>query len=137
MSNNLKKIDSIYKINESIPTTAISLDKVLKDHISNYLNLKGNSTNTLPRDIKNFIYDLYKNEIEIARESENITLLNYIEKDLNKNTPSRTLIFDYYQRNQSICTRYINSIAMFFNQKYLVSEYNPASDFIEKYNLKT
>lgn len=121
------------KLPLEIPSTAIQLDIILKRHIKNYLSAKGNNTVTLPYEIQEFVNDMYADSIKRANDSNNEKRIEGIQKDLQKNTPSRTLILNYYNKNGAICRSYINTLALFFNQPYTISKYNPSDDFETNY----
>lgn len=112
------------------PCTALELDSRLNLHIGNYLSIEGNSTRTLVVDISQHIKALY------AALPENGMLADDIEADIRKNTPSRTLLMDYYRDSTPMCTRYINAVAVFFGQDYVVSKYDPAQDLIARFKSK-
>ena len=117
-------------LTDNTPRTAVELDSKLKLHVKNYLTIKGNSTRTLPEDISSHISHLY---LALTTDEKAIVDPEELEVDVKKNTPSRTLLMDYYRHGKPMCTRYINALAVFFNQEYSVCQYNPALDLVERF----
>lgn len=116
-----------------INNNSLTLDEKLHFHIDNYLAKDGNSTRSLENEIVDFMNDKYRFILSEANKNNDAALLERIKVDLVKHTPSRTLMTNYYKKNHSICTRYTNTLALFFNQKYTISEYDPSVVFFTKY----
>lgn len=116
-------------MSSNIPTTALALDAILKKHILDYLAIPGNTSRTLPEEIADFMKKTYAPLLKKAKDTGDSEAVDDVLADLKRNTPSRAYLRSYYLDNQSICTRYINSIALFFDQQYCVSRHDPAEDF--------
>ena len=115
---------------DKIPSTAVELDIVLRNHITRYYN-NGGSTRKLTVGITEFMRNLYQPILSNAtNEEERQAILT----DLERNTPSRTYLRMYHD-GENVCTRYINAIALFFGQKYQITQYDPAEVWAERKEL--
>lgn len=119
---------------DKVPSTLIEIDVKLREHLKVYFNTKGNSTRTIEPDLIEFMKKYY-DPLLLSAEGDEIKIAA-IKKHKFKFTPSRTLILNFYSRFDIIERRYLNTLALFFNQSYSFSSYDPCQYFLDNQKLK-
>ena len=109
------------------PNTLLPADLDLQIHtaIKHYLTAKNRTYSTLARDIDEFVRRQYKNKWDLVEEGK-LTQAQ-LEKHMKDHTPSRSYLHDYV-KGRPICFRYTNTIANFFNIKFIINNFAPPED---------
>ena len=109
------------------PTTPSQLDKILYRKIEAYL--REHSWRQLAEEVKQFVQEQYKPAYRLVSEGQ--IEPDELEREIKSQIPSRAYI-EQYSKGRPICYRYTNTLANFFDQKYILENHDPCQEYLLK-----
>ncbi len=126
-----KQVIALRSLQNSFPS---EVDYEIHRTIKNYISVKGKTYSTLARDIDEYVRRQYKDIWNLVEEGK-LTQAR-LEKHIKEHTPSRSYLYDY-ANGRSICFRYTNTIANFFEVDYSITNFNPSEDLDKSLELNS
>ena len=110
-----------------VPSTPSQLDKILYRKIESYL--QQHSWRQLAEQVKQFVQEQYKPAYRLVSEGK--IEPDELDREIKSQIPSRAYI-EQYSKGRPICYRYTNTLANFFEQKYILENHNPCQEYLTK-----